>query len=241
MLVIGLLILLAASAAVLSGWNFIGVSDMNTDYTENKGVKRSKEDKMKKCQIALGLAVLLLAAAGGLIAQTSPQDQQRANEAYAKAAAVTENHGLLKFFIGKWDMNVTMWAFPGTPPTMSKDATEVTAILGGRFIMAKVSGTMMGQPFEGVQINGYDNVQKKFLTFWIDNSSTTFFLLSGTYDAAKKTWTDTGRWADPMSGVTPVRAVTRIVGPDEYVYEMYMGLPDGKEFKSMEARYVRKK
>lgn len=45
----------------------------------------------------------------------------------------------------------------------------------------------------------------------------------------------------PQMKIAIVRAVTRIVGPDEYVYEMYMGLPDGKEFKSMEARYVRKK
>jgi Protein of unknown function (DUF1579) len=199
------------------------------------------EDSMKKTALPLVLALLLLTPASGLFAQTSAQDQQKAMEAYAKAAAVTENHGLLKYFVGTWDMSMTMWTFPGTPPTTSKDATEVTSILGGRFIMSKVSGTMMGQPFEGVQINGYDNMLKIFQTCWIDNSSTAFFLLSGTYDAAKKTWTDTGRWADPMSGVTPVRAVTRIIGPNEYAYEMYMGLPDGKEFKSMEARYTRKK
>jgi hypothetical protein len=63
--------------------------------------------------------------------------------------------------------------------------------------------------------------------------STSFFLLSGTYDPAKKTWTDTGRWNDPMGGMTPVRAVTKIMGPDEYVTEMSMGLPDGKEFKKI--------
>ena len=44
-----------------------------------------------------------------------------------------------------------------------------------------------------------------------------------------------------IGGAMPTRAVTRIVGPGEYIYEMYMGLPDGKEFKSMEVRYVRKK
>ena len=39
----------------------------------------------------------------------------------------------------------------------------------------------------------------------------------------------------------PVRLVNRIVSPDEYISEMHMGLPDGKEFKSMKTRYVRKK
>jgi hypothetical protein len=200
-----------------------------------------EEEIMKQALIALSAAALILATAGGLFAQTSPQDQKKAMEAYAKAMAVTENHGHLKFFVGKWDVKSTMRTFPGTPPTTSQNMGEVTPILGGRFIMTKFSGTMMGQPFEGVQINGYDNMQKKFLTFWIDSSSTAFFLLSGTYDAARKTWTDTGRWADPMGGTTPVRSVTRIVGPDEYVYEMYMGLPDGKEFKSLENHCIRKK
>jgi hypothetical protein len=35
--------------------------------------------------------------------------------------------------------------------------------------------------------------------------------------------------------------VIRVVGPDEYVSETYLTLPDGKEFKSMEDRSVRKK
>ena len=198
---------------------------------------------MKKSVIVLSAtAVFLTAALGvGFSGQTTEQDQQKAMEAYAKAMAVTENHGLLNFFIGRWDATSTMWAFPGTPPTTSKNAAEVTSILGGRFIMMEISGTMMGQPFKGIQIVGFDNMLKKFQTFWIDSTSTAFFLLSGTYDAEKKTWTDTGKWADPMGGTTDVRGVTRIVGPDEYVYEMFMGMPDGKEFKSLENRCVRKK
>jgi len=193
---------------------------------------------MKKTSAVLALTVII--AVSGL-AQTSSQDQQKAMEAYLKAMAVTENHKLLDYFIGKWEATSTMWSFPGSPPVKSQSSAEVTSILGGRFFMSKLSGTMMGQPFEGVQINGFDNMQNKFLTFWIDNSSTSFFLFSGIYDAATKTWTDTGNWADPMGGTTPVRSVTRIVGPDEYVYEMYMGMPDGKEFKSLENRCLRKK
>ena len=42
-------------------------------------------------------------------------------------------------------------------------------------------------------------------------------------------------------GETKVRAVTRIVSNNEYTYELYMTGPDGKEFKSLEFRSVRKK
>jgi hypothetical protein len=196
---------------------------------------------MKKIMVGLSAALVFLSAISLLSAQSSPQDQQKAMEAYMKAMAVTENHSRLKFFVGSWDVSSTMWSFPGTPPTTSQNSGQVTSIMGGRFIMMKFSGTIMGQPFEGIQIVGYDNMQKKYVTFWIDSSSTAFFLLSGTYDAAKNTWMDTGQWADPMGGTTPVRGVTQILGPDEYIYEMYMGMPDGKEFKSLENRCLRRK
>ena len=196
---------------------------------------------MKKIT-GFGIAfVLFLAAVLGLVAQASQEDQQKATEAYIKAGGVNENHKLLTYFIGRWDVTTSLWDFPGNPPSTSKNGAEVTSILGGRFIMAMFSGTMMGQPFEGIQVNGFDNIKNKFQTFWIDNSSTAFFLLSGTYDAGTKTWTDTGTWDDPIGGKSPVRTVTRIIGPDEYLYQLYIGRPDGKEFMSMENRYQRKK
>jgi len=195
---------------------------------------------MKSFALSLGLA---LALGFGIAAAQGPpaQDQAKTMEAYAKAMAVTEHHRALEFFIGRWDVTSTMWAFPGTPPQTSRNAAEFTSILGGRFVMMTVKGTMMGQPFEAVQVVGYDNMQQKYTTFWIDNNSTAMFFLAGTYDAAAKAWVDKGTWSDPMGGMTPVRAVVRITGPDEYVYEWFITLPDGKEFKSLENRCVRKK
>jgi len=196
---------------------------------------------MKKTAAILFVAVFALVTAGTTWAQTSSEDQEKARQAYAEAMAVTDNHKLLEFFVGKWDVSISMWEFPGNPPQTSKGTAEAATILGGRFIMTKFKGTMMGVPFDAVQIDGHDNIQNKFRTLWLDSTSTAFFLLEGTYDPASKSWTHTGRWTDPMGTVSPVRMVNRIVGPDEYISEMYMGLPDGKEFKSMENRYVRKK
>jgi hypothetical protein len=44
-----------------------------------------------------------------------------------------------------------------------------------------------------------------------------------------------------MGGMSKVRAVIRFSGTDAFVFEQYMVLPDGKEFKSMEMRCTRKK
>lgn len=193
---------------------------------------------MKKALFPLMALVLI---SGMVFARTSAQDQQKAMEAYMKAAAVTADHAVLKAFVGHWDATATMWMMPGAPPSTSKNTVDAVMILGGRFVRMDYKGTMMGQPFEGYQITGYDNMQKTYNTFWIDNSSTSFYLLAGTYDPAKKTFIQKGQWADPMGSVTPVRAVITLVSPDEYLYESFMSMPDGKEFKSMEYRAVRKK
>lgn len=193
------------------------------------------------------MKVLVFTAAIGFLtlapvsAQTSSQDEQKAMEAYMKAGAVTENHAYLKRFAGSWTAKTTMWTVPGQPPTAGGGSFEGRLIMGGRFVALDFRGTMMGMPFEGFQLTGYDNMQKKYLTLWIDNTSTSFFMLAGTRDAAKDILDQTGEWADPMSGMTKVRAVIRFINADEYVWEQFMVLPDGKEFKSMEMRCTRKK
>lgn len=193
---------------------------------------------MKKAVLAMALFVLI---AGPGRAQMSEQDQAKAMEAYMRAGAVTADHEALKYFAGRWKVEARMWAVPGAPPTESVNTNVGEMILGGRYVRLSYKGEMMGQPFEGLQISGYDNLAKAYTTFWIDNSSTSFYVLKGTYDAAKKTYTFTGRWADPVGGETPVRMVIKIVSPNEYVSETYMTLPDGKEFLSMVDRSVRMK
>jgi hypothetical protein len=193
---------------------------------------------MKKTTIAIAIFAL---ASGAASAQTAGQDQAKAMEAYTKAAAITTHHEVLNYFVGRWKVESKMWAVPGAPPSESVNTNAGEMILGGRYVRLAYRGQMMGQPFEGLQISGYDNTAQVFTTIWIDNTSTSFYLLKGTYDAAKKTYTFTGRWADPLGGDTPVRMIIRIVSPDVYESETYMVLPDGKDFKSMEMRCTRKK
>ncbi len=193
---------------------------------------------MKNAVFALALFALI--AVSGL-AQMSEQDQAKAMEAYMKAGAVTADHEALKYFAGRWRVEGKMWAAPGAPATESVNTNAGEMILGGRYVRLSYKGEMMGQPFEGLQISGYDNIAKAYTTFWIDNSSTSFYFLKGTYDAAKKTYTFTGRWVDPLGGEMPVRMVIRIVSPDVYESETYTKLPDGQEFLNMSDRSVRMK
>ncbi len=196
----------------------------------------------RKLFLAISIVMALaFSAAFASTLQQSQEDQQKVMEAYMKLAATNENHAYLAKFAGEWDISTTAWMQPGAPPQTSKGSSQSEMILGGRFLKMRFKGTMFGQPFEGIQIVGYDNMKKKIISFWVDSTSTAFFLTEGMLDAATKTATETGNWADPMGGTMGVKAVTKMVTPDEYTYEMYMIGPDGKEFKSMEYRAIRKK
>jgi hypothetical protein len=194
----------------------------------------------KRLWALASVAGLFLLASGAAAAQTGGQDQQKAMDMYMKLGAVNEHHAWFKPFVGEWKVAATMWMFPGAEPAKSENRASAELILGGRFLKMTYKGQMMGQPFEGFQLSGYDNLQQKYITLWIDNTATAFYLTTGTLDAAGRTMTETGLWPDPMSGgQVKVRNVMKLVGPDEFVYESYMTLPNGQEFKTLEQRGVR--
>ena len=89
---------------------------------------------------------------------------------YMKAGAVTENHEFLKKYAGSWDCQVKGWMAPGQPPTVSQGTFLGEMRLDGRFLFMDFKGEMFGQPFAGVQIVGFDNMQQKYISLWIDNT-----------------------------------------------------------------------
>jgi hypothetical protein len=99
----------------------------------------------------------------------------------------------------------------------------------------------MGTPFNGTGLTGYDNTLKKYVSTWADSVSTGIMRMTGTYDAATKTYAFEGMYPDPMSGKEkPTKMALRVVGNDQHVMEWWDPLPDGKWVKTMEITYTRK-
>ena len=169
-----------------------------------------------------------------------PEDQQKAMEAYMKAAAVTENHQFLAKYAGDWNVEVTYWTAPGAPPTRSAATFQAELKLGGRYLMMSFDGFMLGQPFEGIWLVGFDNLEQKYNTLWIDNTSTSFFITKGTREGS--VISESGSWPDPVTGrMLQVKARTAWISDDEFRYEQFMVMPDGSEHKGMEFSSKRKK
>lgn len=196
--------------------------------------------------VLTGLAsVFVLAIASGSLAQEKPKmskEQQAMMDAMTKAATPGPNHKLLAEVVGDWTFVTRMWMDPGQPPTETKGTATFQPLLGGRYVRGDFKASMMGMDFEGVALNGYDNVANEFVSLWFDNMSTGMMLMNGKYDSATKTFTYTGEMADPMNPTAMIkyREVVRITSPDSHVMEMYE-MRGGKEVKTMESSYTRVK
>ena len=198
---------------------------------------------LKKRALVLSVSLITVFLLSQIAAsQEEQQMDPKAMEAYMKMMELNEHHAYLENFEGDWDIETTAWMQPGANPETAQNSATAKLIFGGRFLQVDFKGSMFGQPFEGLQIIGFDNHKKKFTTFWIDSSSTAFYLTEGSRETKSNIVSEHGLWPDPMTGTDmKVRTVTTLTNKDEYTLEMYMGLPDGTEFKSMKNRSTRKK
>ena len=152
-----------------------------------------------------------------------------------------EPHTWLASMNGHWDATVKMWMDPSQPPEISKATTHNEMILDGLYQRSQHTGTMMGRPFGGESMTGYDNFKKQFIATWVDNFGSSIMVLTGQYHPDKNTLVLHGSMADPASGQDmSVKEVLTITSKDSYKFEMFMLIGD-QEIKNLEISYSRKK
>ncbi|GJL52282.1 MAG: hypothetical protein NPIRA01_35090 [Nitrospirales bacterium] len=172
--------------------------------------------------------------------QEQQMDPKAMMEAYAKLATPGEPHELFASLAGSWATKTKSWMEPGKPPMESTGTAEMKMLLDGRFLQQEFNGEMMGQPFSGIGIDAYDNIQKKYVTVWIDTMGTGIFMMEGTASADGKTITLKGQHPEPGGGHMTHRAIWTIVDDNTQTFDMYGTHHGGEEMKVMEITYTRK-
>jgi hypothetical protein len=172
-----------------------------------------------------------------------PVDSNMMNKAWAESMAITEHHKMMAKASGSWNGEVTMWMAAGAPPMTSTSTTENTMIFGGLYQQSKHSGNMMGAPFEGMSIMGYDNTLKQYVSTWIDNMGSGILVMTGSWDEATKTINMSGTMKNPANGLDcNMREEFKMIDDNNQLLTMYGPDPaTGKEMKTMEIKYTRKK
>ncbi|MBD9477654.1 DUF1579 domain-containing protein [Pseudoxanthomonas sp. PXM02] len=199
---------------------------------------------MRHTSMKLSVAVSALLATIAVFAQekapSMTPEMQAQMEAYQKAGTPGIEHGRLAGMAGNYDLTVKSWHAPGAPPSTDPGTATRRMILGNRVMLEEVTSQVMGQPFTGQGLHGFDNVTGKYWGTWNDSMSTGVMLSEGTCDA-QLTCTYTGTHHDPVTKKPQTsRMTTRWSDKDTEVFEMYGPGPDGKETKMMEITYKRR-
>jgi hypothetical protein len=167
-------------------------------------------------------------------------DMQAMMEVYKKVATPGAPHKLFASLEGSWTTRTKSWMEPDKPPVDMTGTCEQKILLGGRYLQQVYTGDMMGEPFTGINILGYDNHTRKYVSTWIDTMSTGIYYFEGTASGDGKTITQESTYDDPVRGPMVWRSVTRFKDDNTLEYEMFMIPKGGKEEKVMEMTITRK-
>ena len=99
---------------------------------------------------------------------------------------------------------------------------------------------MMGMPFEGHALVGYDQAGKQSISYWIDTTMAGLMTSKGAFDPDSKTVTMEGTCPNPSGGkpMTTKETLTYEGNADTKVLHMEFNAEQGT--MKMEIRYVRK-
>jgi hypothetical protein len=172
--------------------------------------------------------------------QEVKMDMQAMMEVYKKVGTPGAPHKVLAGLEGSWTTKARSWMEPDKPPRESTGTCESRLLLGGRYLQQEFTGDMGGEAFRGINILGYDNHTKKYLSVWIDSMSTGIYFFEGTAGPDGKTITQESRYDDPVKGSILWRSVTKIKDDNTLEYTMYLTPKRGKEEKMMEMTATRK-
>lgn len=167
------------------------------------------------------------------------QDMEQMMQMYIEMSKPDEHHAKLAQHAGKWKQTIKHFMDPSAPPEVTTGTYTITPIMGGRFFDERADSTMMGLPFEGRAISGYDKVAGHYFSVWLDNFGTGVLMMTGDYNSKGQLVLE-GEYSDPMSpsGKSWMREVLTSQGNDRSMMEMY-GKMDGQVVKMMEISAVR--
>jgi hypothetical protein len=186
--------------------------------------------------LALVVLTTLLSIGTPAFAQDPQMDPEAMEKMMVELATPGPQHALLAKLAGDWKTTMTSY-MDGPDPVTSTGTFHSEAVLGGRYFVGRHTGEAMGQPFEGMNIDGYDNSTEKFFSMWIDNFGTGYYLAHGELDADGKTLRHSGEMIfGPMT--IPSRSETVFVNDDKVSFTMWHTM-NGQEMKAMDLVYER--
>ncbi|MDA1267274.1 MAG: DUF1579 family protein, partial [Planctomycetota bacterium] len=126
---------------------------------------------MRLLPLLTGIALL---SSGVVLGRVLPQDVEGGDDPSQPGPV----HEAMNARAGKYTTESVM-TLEGMDPIKSAGTAEIESILGGRFLLEKNRGTMMGAPVETLRLWGHNNETGELESVWIYTMSTGMLTMKG--------------------------------------------------------------
>lgn len=192
------------------------------------------------------LAVVGLAATVAVVNAAAVQDKSRPQQPAGAQGGMppmpkpTKEHEQLRSRVGTWEATMKMMGMPGAGPGDSK-GTSVMRMVGDFWVVEDFTGTVMGEPFSGHGVCGYDPNKKKWVSTWVDSMTDHLTVMEGTAEGPNKvTYVYEGP-SDSGAGMVKHRLTSDCKDNDHVSLSFFETGADGKEKQTMQIDYARHK
>jgi hypothetical protein len=161
--------------------------------------------------------------------------------AMAEAGTPGEHHRHLDLMLGTWEGTMKWTPAPGAPAMEFPGTATREWVLDGRYLREVVkSEGPEGMVFEGIGYTGYNNLDRRYETCWMDSMSTAMYPGHGTFNPQTRVFTFYSEMRDPATG----RMVTSwgemdMSDPDRHVMKGWCYAEDGTVFQNAEGVFER--
>ena len=172
----------------------------------------------------------------------SAEDMAHMQE-YMKLMQPGEAHKQLRYYVGTWNTVTKVWmGGPDKEPTASTGTSTFKSVLDGNWVMEEHEGSMMGMPYKGVGMMGFDNYKKLYVGSWFSNMGTEMLQMAGARHPKTGVVTMYGTMDEPQLGVhgRTVKYVTVPKNDDHFTFTI-IDLHAGDDYKVIEIEYTRQK
>lgn len=159
--------------------------------------------------------VLSVTALGALFAGATFALRQDEGEMGFPVPKPGPEHALLKNWVGTWDAKVNYG------PTTSTGTYVAKLAMGDLWLVEDYQGEMMGIPFTGHGLTGYDLDAKQYLSVWVDSMTTSLEPGRGVYDKEKKELRLSAKGKNPETGEEmTMTSITHFADSDHMTFSM---------------------
>jgi hypothetical protein len=140
---------------------------------------------------------------------------------------------------GTYEITST-FTMPGMPGPETKGTATLKSACDGKFLFEENAGTMMGSPFTGMRLLGFNNGTQEYEATWVYSESTAFLNLRGKSEDGGKTVKMKGDVVEAGETMT-LHVHYSFESDDKFVVKLFGGDPSAKDTPVLEETYTRKK